>query len=152
MDGGPDGPKVRVEPSLDSPNLSWPQVSAGRVSWDLVDGCVDGDTSFVGDADVVVSLGGLPREAEDRVTVGALAAEYINTLNIDLFFMGVCGVHATHGLTTGDAEEAAIKRSISRRTVDTFVLASSEKPGTALSHRVVSFSDVTAAISDERNT
>jgi DeoR/GlpR family transcriptional regulator of sugar metabolism len=86
------------------------------------------------------------------VTVGALAAEYINALNVDVFFMGVSGVHPIHGLTTGDAEEAAIKRSISRRAADTYVLASSEKVGAALPHHVVRFGDVTAAITDERNS
>jgi DeoR/GlpR family transcriptional regulator of sugar metabolism len=85
------------------------------------------------------------------VAVGATAAEYIATLNIDVFFMGVSGVHPTHGLTTGDAEEAAIKRTISQRAADTYVLASSEKLGSALSYRVVGFGDVTGAITDERN-
>ena len=61
------------------------------------------------------------------VTVGAQAVEYVNSVSVELFFMGVSGVHPVRGLTTGDAEEAAIKRSISRRAADTFVLASSEK-------------------------
>jgi DeoR/GlpR family transcriptional regulator of sugar metabolism len=85
------------------------------------------------------------------VTVGALAAEYINNLTVDVFFMGVSGVHPVHGLTTGDAEEAAIKRVICSRSVDTFVLASSEKLGSALAHQVVGFHQVTAAITDENN-
>lgn len=85
------------------------------------------------------------------VTVGALAVEQINAVSADIFFMGVSGVHADHGLTTGDAEEAAIKRAISRRAVDTVVLASSEKLGCALPHSVVGFSDVAAAITDERS-
>jgi DeoR/GlpR family transcriptional regulator of sugar metabolism len=85
------------------------------------------------------------------VTVGALALEYVNSMSVDLFFMGVSGVHPTHGLTTGDAEEAAMKRAISRRAADTFVLASSEKLGSALLHHVVGFNEVTAAITDERN-
>lgn len=85
------------------------------------------------------------------VTVGAIAAEYVNALSVDLFFMGVSGIHPLHGLTTGDAEEAAIKRSICRRAADTFVLASSEKLGSASPHRVVAFDEVTAAITDETN-
>ena len=83
------------------------------------------------------------------VAVGAMTAEYISTLNIDTFFMGVSGVHADHGLTTGDAEEAAIKRAICARAADCYVLASSEKFGSALPFRVVDFDDVTAAITDE---
>lgn len=86
------------------------------------------------------------------VTVGAVAVEYVNSLSVDVFFMGVSGVHPRHGLTTGDAEEAAMKRTISRRAADTYVLASSEKVGSALPHRVVGFDEVTAAITDERDT
>jgi DeoR C terminal sensor domain len=32
------------------------------------------------------------------VTVGAIAAEYVNNLNVDVFFMGVSGVHPFMGL------------------------------------------------------
>ncbi len=82
------------------------------------------------------------------VTTGAIAAEQIASVSADVFFMGVSGVHHQSGLTTGDAEEAAIKRAISRRCSDTFVLASSEKLGAASPFRVVDFADVTAAITD----
>lgn len=82
------------------------------------------------------------------VATGAIAAEQIAAITADLFFMGVSGVHPDAGLTTGDAEEAAIKRSISRRASETYVLASSEKLGTASPFRVVRFADVAAAITD----
>ncbi len=82
------------------------------------------------------------------VTTGAIAAEQIASVSADVFFMGVSGVHHQSGLTTGDAEEAAIKRAISRRCSDTFVLASSEKLGAASPFRVVDFAEVTAAITD----
>jgi DeoR/GlpR family transcriptional regulator of sugar metabolism len=82
------------------------------------------------------------------VAVGAVAAEQIAGVRADLFFMGVSGVHPKAGLTTGDAEEAAIKRSICRQSSETFVLASSEKLGAASPCRVVPFGDVTAAITD----
>jgi DeoR/GlpR family transcriptional regulator of sugar metabolism len=85
------------------------------------------------------------------VTVGAIATEYINSLSVDVFFMGVSGIHPVHGLTTGNAEEAAIKRFICQRAADTVVLASSEKLGTALPHRVVAFGQVMAAITNETN-
>jgi len=86
------------------------------------------------------------------VTTGALAAEQIASITADVFFMGVSGVHHQAGLTTGDAEEAAIKRTISRRSSETYVLASSEKLGTASPFRVVAFTDVTAAITDSTDT
>jgi DeoR/GlpR family transcriptional regulator of sugar metabolism len=96
--------------------------------------------------DVLLIGGRLYRHS--MVAVGALAAEQIANVSADLFFMGVSGVHAEAGLTTGDAEEAAIKRSLSRRAAETFVLASSEKLGAASPYRVVGFDEVTGAIVD----
>jgi len=98
----------------------------------------------------VVLIGGTLHR-HSLVAVGAIAAEYINSVTFDTFFLGVSGVHAEHGLTTGDAEEAAIKRAISRRASDTYVLASSEKLGAALPHRVVAVDEVAGAITDESN-
>ena len=86
------------------------------------------------------------------VTTGAVAAEQIAAVTADAFFMGVSGVHYEAGLTTGDAEEAAIKRAISRRCSETYVLASSEKLGTASPFRVVAFADVTAAVTDSTDS
>ncbi len=82
------------------------------------------------------------------VATGAIAAEQIAGVTVDVFFMGVSGVHPIAGLTTGSAEEAATKRTISRRSSETYVLASSEKIGAASPFRVVDFGDVTGAITD----
>jgi DeoR/GlpR family transcriptional regulator of sugar metabolism len=41
--------------------------------------------------------------------------------------MGVTGVHPAAGLTTGDFEEAAIKRALAARASETVVLASASK-------------------------
>ena len=46
------------------------------------------------------------------VTCGAITAEAVRSMHADAFFMGVTGVHPDAGLTTGDAEEAAIKRAL----------------------------------------
>lgn len=61
------------------------------------------------------------------VSVGAAAIEGINHIHADLFFMGVTGIHPEVGLTTGDYEEACIKRAFSGRAAETVVLASPEK-------------------------
>jgi hypothetical protein len=45
------------------------------------------------------------------VAVGAAAIEGIENIHADLFFMGVTGIHPDAGLTTGDFEEACIKRA-----------------------------------------
>lgn len=65
------------------------------------------------------------------VAVGAAAIEAIARIRADIYFMGVTGVHPEAGLTTGDPEEAAVKRALCRCAAETVVLASHEKLGTA---------------------
>lgn len=65
------------------------------------------------------------------VTVGASMLESINRINADLFFMGVTGVHKSAGFTTGDYEEASVKRALSARAAETVVMASQEKLNSA---------------------
>lgn len=70
------------------------------------------------------------------VTVGAAAIESIGNIHADLFFMGVTGIHPEAGLTTGDFEEACIKRAFSGRAAETIVMASPEKINTASSFAI----------------
>ncbi len=65
------------------------------------------------------------------VSVGSAALESISRINADLFFMGVTGVHHRAGLTTGDYEEAGIKRALAARAAETVVMASQEKLNSA---------------------
>jgi DeoR/GlpR family transcriptional regulator of sugar metabolism len=82
------------------------------------------------------------------VTCGAAAAEAANGIAADLFFLGVTGVHPTHGLTTGDADEAAMKRTLASRAAETYVLASAEKLGAASRYQVLPLSAVSGIITD----
>ena len=61
------------------------------------------------------------------VNVGADVIAAASRLRADLFFLGVTGVHPDAGLSTGDAEEAAVKRALHARAAETVVLASPEK-------------------------
>jgi DeoR/GlpR family transcriptional regulator of sugar metabolism len=61
------------------------------------------------------------------VAVGAAAAEAITRIRPDLFFMGATAVHTHHGFSTGDPEEAAIKRLISVQSRQTWVIATMNK-------------------------
>ena len=61
------------------------------------------------------------------VNVGAGVIDAASRLRADLFFLGVTGVHPDAGLSTGDAEEAAVKRALHERAAETVVLASPEK-------------------------
>src|SRR3954451_10757504 len=82
------------------------------------------------------------------VACGAAAVEAAAAVNADLFLLGVTGVHPDAGLTTGDADEAAMKRALSRRAADTYVLASAEKIGAASPFTVIGLADVAGIITD----
>ncbi|WP_438768353.1 DeoR/GlpR family DNA-binding transcription regulator [Kushneria sp. TE3] len=61
------------------------------------------------------------------VTVGTAAMEALSHIRADVYFMGVTGVHATAGLSTGDLEEAYMKRALAAHAAETVVMASSDK-------------------------
>ena len=82
------------------------------------------------------------------VTCGAAAVEAAQAVSADLFLLGVTGVHATMGLTTGDVEEAAMKRALAGRAADTYVLASAEKIGVASPYRVLPLSEIAGIVTD----
>jgi len=82
------------------------------------------------------------------VTCGAAAVEAAQAITADLFLLGVTGVHPSAGLTTGDVEEAAMKRALAGRAADTYVLASAEKIGVASPYRVLPFADIAGIITD----
>ncbi|GAA3020549.1 DeoR/GlpR family DNA-binding transcription regulator [Kitasatospora albolonga] len=82
------------------------------------------------------------------VTCGAAAVEAAQNVSAELCLLGVTGVHPEAGLTTADADEAAMKRALAGRAADTYVLASSEKLGTASPYRVLPWEKVTAVLTD----
>ncbi|MCE0539284.1 DeoR/GlpR family DNA-binding transcription regulator [Kineosporia rhizophila] len=95
----------------------------------------------------VIMLGGRLFK-HSAVTCGAAAVEAAAGISADIFLLGVTGVHPVHGLTTGDADEAAMKRALSRRAAETYVLASAEKLGTASRYGVVALSEVAGVVTD----
>jgi len=82
------------------------------------------------------------------VTCGAAAVEAAQAVSADVFLLGVTGVHPEHGLTTGDPEEAAMKRALAARAADTYVLASAEKIGAVSPYRVLPLADVAGVVTD----
>jgi DeoR/GlpR family transcriptional regulator of sugar metabolism len=82
------------------------------------------------------------------VTCGAAAAETLTRISADLFLLGVTGVHPVQGLTTGDVDEAAMKRQLASRAADTFVLASREKVGAGSRFEVLPMSAITGIVAD----
>ncbi|WP_062316157.1 DeoR/GlpR family DNA-binding transcription regulator [Demequina maris] len=97
-------------------------------------------------ASVLIIGGGLFKHS--AVACGAAAVEAAMGVSGDLFLLGVTGVHAEAGLTTGDADEAAMKRTLASRCADTYVMASEEKIGAASRFAVLGLDQVTGVITD----
>jgi DeoR/GlpR family transcriptional regulator of sugar metabolism len=76
-------------------------------------------------AEVILIGGRLYKHS--MVATGAVAMAAISALRPDLFFLGVTAAHPVHGLSTGDFEEAAIKRHIAACAGETHVLLTQEK-------------------------
>jgi DeoR/GlpR family transcriptional regulator of sugar metabolism len=98
------------------------------------------------DAEVLLIGGRLFKHS--AVACGAAAAEAASRMSADLFFLGVTGIHPAAGLTTGDADEAAMKRTLASRAAETYVLGSSEKIGAASRYAVLPFDEVAGIVTD----
>ncbi|MEV4568543.1 DeoR/GlpR family DNA-binding transcription regulator [Nonomuraea sp. NPDC049419] len=98
--------------------------------------------------DVEVYLIGGRLFKHSMVACGAAAAEAARGLNADLFLLGVTGVHPDLGLTTDDADEAAMKRALARQAADTYVLGSAEKIGAASRFAVLPLTEVAGIVTD----
>jgi len=83
------------------------------------------------------------------VSVGAAAIEAIRHIRADIYFMGVTGIHAKAGLSTGHLEEAYIKHALCKQSAETFVLASREKIGAASQYIVTALANVSGMIVEE---
>ncbi|ANZ34732.1 DeoR family transcriptional regulator [Lentzea guizhouensis] len=101
------------------------------------------------DVDVYLIGGRLFKHS--MVACGAAAVEAARGVHADLFLLGVTGVHPEAGLTTGDADEAAMKRTLARQAAETYVLASSEKIGAASRFSVLPLDEVAGVVTDADN-
>lgn len=97
-------------------------------------------------ADVFILGGRLFKHS--AVASGAAAVEAAARIRADVFLLGVTGVHPVGGLTTGDPDEAAMKRALAARAADTYVLASAEKIGAVSPYDVLPLSAVTGVVAD----
>ncbi len=92
--------------------------------------------------EVVVIGGSLFKHS--MVTLGASAARAIENLRVDVFFLGLTGLHAKEGATTGHHEEAAMKALIAERAAEVVSIVSHEKVGAVSPHRIGNLAMLTA--------
>src|ERR1700733_13193490 len=94
--------------------------------------------------DIIMLGGRLFRHS--MVNLGAAVIDAASHLRADIYFMGVTGVHPEAGLSTGDAEEAAVKRALHERAAETIVLASAEKLMAASPFVVTSLAEISLLV------
>jgi DeoR/GlpR family transcriptional regulator of sugar metabolism len=100
--------------------------------------------------DIIMLGGRLFRHS--MVNVGAALMDDASRIRADLYFMGVTGVHPEAGLTTGEAEEAAVKRALHARAAETIVLASAEKLLTASPFLITACKDIALLVVAQQTT
>ncbi len=92
--------------------------------------------------DAPVTLIGGRLFKHSMVATGAVTLSAIAALRVDLYMLGVTGIHPDEGLTTGDEEEAAIKRAIIERAAESVTLATSDKLGAVSAHDIAGLSSL----------
>ncbi|KAA0699813.1 DeoR/GlpR transcriptional regulator [Neorhizobium sp. P12A] len=105
---------------------------------------ISGELEHHPTAEVILIGGRLYKHS--MVATGASAIVAISLVRPDIFFLGVTAVHPAHGLSTGDFEEATIKRHIAQCSVETYVMVTEEKLDTVSPCHVVSLSAISGLI------
>lgn len=83
----------------------------------------------------VVLLGGV-LDQNIGAALGGTTLQAIRQINADLFFLGSCGVDATHGVSAFDPAEAEVKRAMVDQSSQVIIAATLEKLGTAAPFKV----------------
>jgi DeoR/GlpR family transcriptional regulator of sugar metabolism len=83
------------------------------------------------------------------VAVGGAALEAISRIRADLYFMGATGIHPELGLSTGDLEEAHVKRALIASAAETIALASSEKLNAASQYVIAPVVQISGLITNK---
>ena len=95
----------------------------------------------------VIMLGGKLFK-HSMVNIGAAAMDAISHIRADSYFMGVTGIHAELGLSTGDLEEAHIKRALCAAAAETIVMASADKVNAASRYVIAPTTDMSTLVTE----
>jgi DeoR/GlpR family transcriptional regulator of sugar metabolism len=95
----------------------------------------------------VILLGGSLFK-HSMVAVGAATVAAISQIRADTYFMGATGIHPTVGLTTGDLEEAHVKRALMNSAAESIALASIEKLNAASPYQIAPLEELSGIITE----
>jgi len=139
-------------------------LSAGTTTWHVAAALkhgTEGDLTFVTNStnvalalqengwDQIVLSGGIFRTPSDAL-VGPYADRTIKTLNADVLFLGVHGVHPDAGLTTPNIAEAETNRCLIGAARKVVVLADHSKLGVVALANMAHLADVDVLITDDK--
>jgi DeoR/GlpR family transcriptional regulator of sugar metabolism len=105
--------------------------------------------SFEPHARVEVVLVGGRLFRHSMVAMGPGTAATFASLRADLCLLGVTGVHPDTGLSTGDSEEAALKRLMMQAAAETVVLATPDKIGRASAWTIAPLTGIAALVTTD---
>lgn len=137
--------------------------SAGTTTWHVADALQRGDedlTFITNSTNVALTLqekgweqivlsGGSFRTPSDAL-VGPFAERTLKTLNADILFLGVHGVHSSAGLTTPNVAEAETDRCLVEAAQRVVVVADHTKVGVVALAKIVPLSRVDVFVTDEK--
>lgn len=97
----------------------------------------------------VVVTGGTLR-AQQHSLVNPYAALLLSQVRVDYAFIGVSGIHETHGVTNVNAEEAELKREFLKVARTKVIVADTSKLGRVSYARIGGLADFDLLITDDR--
>jgi DeoR family glycerol-3-phosphate regulon repressor len=104
--------------------------------------------ALVGDAQLQLVLAGGRWDPSTRMFLGEQGAATLQTYRADLALLGACALHPRLGLTSIEAEDAALKRVMVEASALRIVLADASKLGTVAPHAVCALTALDRVISD----
>lgn len=137
--------------------------SAGTTTWNIAAALQQGyrDLTFVTNStnialklqengwDQILLSGGIFRTPSDAL-VGPFADKALRSVNADILFLGVHGVHPKAGLTTPNLAEAETDRALAEMAQRVVVVADHSKLGVVALAKIVPLSIVDILITDEQ--
>ena len=137
--------------------------SAGTTTWQVADALPQGNEDFTfitNSTNVALTLqengweqivlsGGIFRTPSDAL-VGPFAERTLKTLNADILFLGVHGVHPVAGLTTPNVAEAETNRCLVDAAQKVVVVADHTKLGVIALAKITPLSRVDVLVTDEQ--
>jgi DeoR/GlpR family transcriptional regulator of sugar metabolism len=82
------------------------------------------------------------------VTIGTATLKEISMVHADTYFLGICSLHPELGISTGNLEEAYLKRAMIERSADVIALVAPEKLNTAASYFVGPLEELSEIITE----